>query len=183
MTSNDYSVLNLWRVFERHKLLFVKRKPHDDYWCAGAYIINKQKVFNITSQLFHRSEEGDRFLAKVVTGYDRPCHPQMCCENDKFVARAPCVKASRGYAADNLIFSLHDETYMLTIPVMLNSEVGNMSTLHQRHVTFHQPAFHRMMLYTNQMAASPRADVAPLINAQCRFNSSLVSHSQQSKSS
>lgn len=35
VTSNDYSVLNLWRVFERHKQLFIRRKPHDDYWCAG----------------------------------------------------------------------------------------------------------------------------------------------------
>jgi hypothetical protein len=175
VTSNDHSVLNLWRVFDRHKLLFVKRKSHDDYWCAGAYLINKARLQSIANKILYKHKRYNYFEAKILTGYDNPCHPRACCTGSaqdsisSFNAAAPCVKAARGYAADNLIFTLSEDTYMLTVPIITSSVVGNVSTLHQQHVTFHQPAFHRMMEYTNRMARSSNPVVKSFINSRCRF--------------
>ncbi|RYH05037.1 hypothetical protein EON65_45830 [archaeon] len=155
VTSNDHSVANLWKVFDRHHRLFVKRKIHDDYWCAGAYIINKSKLRNVTSALLHpHPTQPNVYLSQIIAGYDKPvCYPRPCCtSNSTFVPQPPCIKASRGLAADNLIFSLSlDETYMLTIPIMLAASAGNFSTLHQGHVDFHQPAFQRMQRLSHEL--------------------------------
>jgi GR25 family glycosyltransferase involved in LPS biosynthesis len=174
VTSNDYSVLNLWKVFDRHRMLFVKRKPHDDYWCAGAYIIHKERLFQYTHQLLYRKQGNHYLTSQILTGYEKPCHPSICCDaNRTFIKQPPCITASRGYAADNLIFSLSFYTYMLTIPIMLTSNVGNVSTLHQKHVDFHQAAFRRMKMFSDILveewfnttsAASPTTKNAVYIN-------------------
>eukprot|EP01039_Chlorochromonas_danica_P005953 gene5953-6555_t len=161
VTSNDYSVLNLWRVFERRKRLFVRRKDHDDYWCAGGYLIHIERLRQIVDGVLYRAAGGggdhqQQFHAKVMAGYERPCMPKQCCDqNGHFLAsplRQGCILSPRGYTADHVIFTLSKETYMLTVPILLNAPHGNMSTVHSEHVTFHQPAFHRMRQLTDKMA-------------------------------
>eukprot|EP00981_Chlorochromonas_danica_P007887 scaffold1898_cov169-Ochromonas_danica.AAC.1 len=144
VTSNDYSVLNLWRVFERRKRLFVRRKDHDDYWCAGGYLIHIERLRQIVDGVLYRAAGG---------GGDH--QQQFHAKNGHFLAsplRQGCILSPRGYTADHVIFTLSKETYMLTVPILLNAPHGNMSTVHSEHVTFHQPAFHRMRQLTDKMA-------------------------------
>lgn len=53
VTSNDFSVMNLEKVFLHHRQLWVKRKDKDDYWCAGAYIINKPVLKPFIDAIFN----------------------------------------------------------------------------------------------------------------------------------
>ena len=69
VTSNEFSVVNLRKVYEQHKTLWVKRKDKDDYWCAGAYIINKpilkpyiDAIFVDMNELLDKKVRSTRYL-------------------------------------------------------------------------------------------------------------------------
>lgn len=111
VTSNDYSVRNLWRVFLKHQgKLFVARKDKDDYWCAGAYIVNKARlkpivdaIFRRLRSLYHNNATVDQqnqqsalhdsdsrvddsvstdFQASIIAAYAKPCFPKHCCSEE-----------------------------------------------------------------------------------------------------
>lgn len=213
-TSNDHSVANLWRVFLRHKLLWVRRKDRDDYWCAGAYIVRKAAlrpvVERIFSQLRAAIDAADaaprRFRANVVAAYPSPCFPRACCVNGRLqaVSDAPsaaaaavgvavavaaegnasaaeplaplCVRSARGLQADAFVFALAPgATYMLTLPLLTNSPTGNVSTVHQRHVDWHQAAFRRgRRIFALLRAGRVPVALPSLFNAHCRIGAGLV---------
>lgn len=132
-------------------------------------MIHKARLANATSTLLYKDAKYPYYHGRMMTGYDKPCHPAACCRDGRFTLAPGCIRAGRGYAADNVIFTLSEDTYMLTVPIMQSSEVGNVSTLHQKHVSFHQPAFHRMKEYTEQMTKSSNP-LLRFINPRCRFN-------------
>jgi hypothetical protein len=225
----------------------VRRKDHDDYWCAGAYIINKIEMkgyldqilvpvhftFDATEDVFTleqlyttrkfsgalsstgvlniastihglvtnsstgtegsltqagkeetRAKASEWLGAHIISGYDKPaCTPSVCCapagppdsSRSVFQAdRAPCVRAGRGYAADNFIYNIpYGNAYMLTVPVMTGAIYGNRSTLHQEHVSLHVSAFNRI----NSLVQEMKSGVAPhpsFLNINCMFNRSAL---------
>lgn len=193
VTSNDYAVMNLWKVYMRHKqLLWVRRKDHDDYWCAGAYLLRTSVVRPLIDQLLQPVPDmPGMFTASIVAGYSEPCYPKHCCHklnitaasasiaankgrnnvngNNKMILSLPCIKAIRGFQSDTFVFSLFPQrTHMLTVPFISNSLEGNRSTVHQRHVDWHQAAFRRgrKLLY---LMLSHRVPMPPFLNPDCRI--------------
>lgn len=175
ITSNDHALKYLWKLYTKQKVLWIKHKESDDYWCAGAYIINKDAMMNILSSIItpilpldhHKDNSTSYNLStttslldmKIIAGYKSPCTPKHCCRIDnvttkaEFVHKSPCIKAARGYQADHYLFQLApQQTYMLTVPIFLAMDVGNQSTLHQDHVSMHQVAFNRMREYVQIMS-------------------------------
>jgi GR25 family glycosyltransferase involved in LPS biosynthesis len=106
---------------------------------------------NQTNNVFMKYSE-KLFAVNIVAGYQRfGCVPAECCNSttNKFLtnyenASTVCVKSPRGFQADNFIFALAMEnTYILTVPLLVNTKVGNISTLHQEHVSIHHLAFNQ----------------------------------------
>ena len=130
------------------KQLWIKRN-NLDLWCAGAYIINKEKLRKHIEYLV-KEEKDRRLLVKVIAGYDRPCFPRECCNGSIFTNELPCVFAPRGYQADHFIYMIGN-TYMITIPPVMSASLGNRSTFHQDHVSMHQTAFQLIEGYVEQL--------------------------------
>lgn len=237
VTSNDYSVSNLWRVFLRHKLLWVKRKEKDDYWCAGAYLIRKNALAPIVQHLFSLLEvppitsdlsqpPDTLYRASVVAAYSSPCFPKYCCQSSKLVAisdstnstisshalssirttvstkskfftkekqakissldTAPaCIRSPRGYQSDAFLFSMASlgSVYMLTVPIFSNSETGNVSTVHQRHVAWHQASFRRgRKILTLMLSGKVGVKLPMFFNPQCRIGMGLINYQNNTDS-
>ena len=68
--------------------------------------------------------------------------------NDKtpsFIPLPPCVNAPRGYQSDHFIFRIAaGRTYISTVQLFTSAAAGNISTLHQGHVSLHHGAFNRI---------------------------------------
>lgn len=195
VTSNERDVQLLYSKYKKSSgaHLWHKRLDKNDFWCAGAYIVHKERMRPVIDRIVRLLSPGvapkqgaglenDAKLAMtVMAGYSRPCFPKLCCnevaapgtvaqdhehgfENiGKFTvggggvsggggvgSSAPgthkaCIFAARGYQADHYIFSLARRfTYMLTVPIVGGAGVGNVSTLHQDHVSMHVGAFARI---------------------------------------
>jgi hypothetical protein len=137
----------------RHKLLWVKRKDRDDYWCAGAYIIDKAIWKHYMEHIFVPISD-NWFVVHLIAGYEKPeCTPALCCDNGQYKTDNPiCIRAARGYASDNYLFNIpYGNSYMLTVPIVTGASYGNASTLHQDHVSFHVSAFHRINALVHEM--------------------------------
>ena len=185
----------------RHKLLWVRRKDKDDYWCAGAYIINKavwkpyiDRIFtpihttttstptttttsSTTTPLHATTTTATQWYGvHLIAGYEKPhCTPALCCEQSIFQHTNPiCVKSARGYAADNYLFNIpYNQAYMLTVPIVTGGIYGNHSTLHQDHVSYHISAFHRINQYIDTMIRGT-SPLPAFMNKHCRFNSTSI---------
>jgi hypothetical protein len=119
------------------------------------------------------------FIANIVAGYQRPnCVPRECCNtttNKLFSnyqnASTFCIRSPRGFQADNYIFALAEEnTYLLTIPLLVNTKVGNRSTLHQDHVEIHQLAFNRTKELIKEMFIGGKYPIPSFVNVNCMLN-------------
>ena len=86
------------------------------------------------------------FLFSNLTGYDKPCMPSRCCSSKGiFSSASPCISAPRGYQSDHFLFRIAmGRTYMITVPLITSAAAGNISTLHQEHVSLHHGAFSRI---------------------------------------
>ncbi len=194
VTSNYYIIQHLLKYYTNKRQLFLKRKENDDYWCAGAYIIHKKRF----SQLFTSShtimnKRYDKlYTANIIAGYYRhTCVPDFCCNktisnsttpssssSSSFMTNydgpTPCIKSSRGYQADNYIFALAlEHTYILTIPLFVNTKVGNISTLHQEHVSVHFLAFNQTKQIIKDLfvdSSSSSSDILRFVNRHCVLN-------------
>jgi GR25 family glycosyltransferase involved in LPS biosynthesis len=180
VTSNSYVVDHLFKFYKKSGVSFVKRKENDDFWCAGAYIIHKRRFSKIFhSQIFSRISDKS-FLASVTAGYARPsCVPARCCARNASsvefihnqISQTDCVKAPRGYQADHFLFAMAvGFTYILTVPLLLNSRLGNISTLHQEHVSLHQLSFDKTKVIIQDMLLRSRYPVPNYVNAACTVN-------------
>lgn len=164
-------LIQLIVLLYRHKLLWVRRKDRDDYWCAGAYIINKAIMKRLIDRIIAPVSPG-WLGVHLIAGYEKPaCTPQFCCKGGEFVHEDPiCVKASRGYASDNFIYNIpYGNAYMLTVPIVTGGALGNSSSLHQDHVNYHVGAFHRINSLVLEMSTGA-APMPSFMNKYCAFN-------------
>lgn len=170
--SSCYNIFCVCLLY-RHKLLWVRRKDRDDYWCAGAYIINKAIWKRYIDEIMVPLSE-QWYGIHLIAGYEKPeCTPALCCENgvfrtDNFI----CIRAARGYASDNYLYNIpYGNSHMLTVPIVTGGAYGNTSTLHQDHVSYHVGAFHRINTLVQEMVtgASP---MPSFMNKLCMFNRS-----------
>ncbi len=172
VTSNDGNLQYLWKKYwkstsTKNKFLWEERSDVTDFWCAGAYLINKEVLRPIIEQIVRRVTTSGWIAMRVIAGYD--CKPAYCCEThnpdtgEKNVLRnafdfvnktaytsrsnllnPACVRAPRGFQADHYVFELaRPHAYTFSIPLFRDSTlgVGNMSTVHQEQVQWHAPAF------------------------------------------
>ena len=90
----------------------VKRKDKDDYWCAGAYIINKPVLKPFIDAIFvdlaalssssshpppPQQQLSRPAAVKIIAGYQSPCWPKYCCNGSALAtgAGSACVHAAR----------------------------------------------------------------------------------------
>lgn len=172
ITSNVYSINNLWKVYRRHKLLWVKRTEKDDYWCAGAYIINKQALKPTIDSIFEKGDHSGFWKIHIIAGYERPCEPTYCCKNHRLLTDSHCVNSAKGYQSDSFVYSLaYDKTYMLTVPMVTGAKYGNDSTLHQDHVVnFHVNAFHRINELVAELSSGDRQRIPSFLKSYCSYS-------------
>lgn len=160
----------------RHKLQWVRRKDRDDYWCAGAYIINKA-IFKPYIDSIMPPMDNNWFGVHLIAGYEKPeCTPSICCEKGVFKTDHVCIRSARGYASDNYLFNIpYGNAYMLTVPIVTGGVFGNQSTLHQDHVSFHVSAFHRINSLVEEMRTGV-SHMPSFMNKYCMFNRSEIHH-------
>ena len=222
VTSNERDVTNLYSKYKKSggKRVWHRRLDKNDFWCAGAYLVHKERMRPVIDRIVRTlgaestttAADGSPKLAMtVLAGYSRPCFPKLCCSATsvqmhprehghlggggydnlgKFViggsslvdtaaAAAPapgaeagagavtvmgpqlstathqaCIFAARGYQADHYIFSLARRlTFILSVPLVAGAGVGNVSTLHQEHVSMHVGAFARIDAIQRELQA------------------------------
>eukprot|EP01041_Mallomonas_annulata_P011352 gene11352-23759_t len=150
-TSNDRLVENIWNKYtENTNTLWIHRRNHNDiydYWCAGAYIINKKTIKPILDQIMGILPD-NRITMKIIAAFQfhksKQCVPEACCHtNGTFRTDSACILSPKGYSADHYIYSFGD-AYILTTPLITSGKLGNKSTLHQEHVDMHSKAFARI---------------------------------------
>jgi hypothetical protein len=167
MTSNDGNLQYLWRKYTGSggKTLWEPRSDVTDFWCAGAYLINKAVMFPVIERLARKVTPNGWVAMSVIAGYN--CWPPVCCEThnpetgERHVLRSSfdfnnassytvksnllhmgCVRAPRGYQADHFIFELaRPHAYTFTLPLFRGAATGDNSTVHQEQVQWHAPAF------------------------------------------
>ena len=100
-------------------------------------------------------------------GIEGPCSPPACCDSSKkFIEKPPCVWASFGYQADSFLYSM-TQTYMSTVPLIVNGRGVNSSTFHQEHVEmFHKASFRRLRRTVNEMLTG-KVPPPPYAKAAC----------------
>lgn len=198
VTSNSYDITQLWKQYKLsgYKDIWTLRTYHD-FWCAGAYLIDKLVLKPIINGIITSLKIVDHFSfiskpkrmneswygVNVIAGYDKPCTPSWCCQRrDLLKTESPCVRAPRGYQADHFLFSLTEgASYMINIPIITGARSGNRSTLHQDHVNIHIEAFRRINTFIDEIILGDsdltrnrsELNIVPsfIVNAQCRFDS------------
>jgi len=223
VTSNERDVAILYSKYKKSggKHVWHRRLDKNDFWCAGAYLVHKERLRPVIDRIVRTlggptataasapasgaGADGSppKLAMTVLAGYSRPCFPKLCCSTTsvqmhpqehghlggggydnlgKFViggsslvdtAAAPgsgsgagagkqlstathqaCIFAARGYQADHYIFSLARRlTYILSVPLVAGAGVGNVSTLHQEHVSMHVGAFARIDAIQRELQA------------------------------
>jgi GR25 family glycosyltransferase involved in LPS biosynthesis len=144
VSSHSESVEENWNHYREKRLRWRRRGHTDNNWCAGAYIVHKERLRPIISKLIRKVND-QLYMARVIA-VGRNCSQLSCCNPEvSIVPKLPCVLAPRGYEADNFIFNMHyGHSYVSCVPLFLSSAVGNRSTIHQEHVEVHTTAFERM---------------------------------------
>jgi GR25 family glycosyltransferase involved in LPS biosynthesis len=183
VTSNFYIIDSLWKAYIQDKKVILPRRERDDYWCAGAYLIHKKRFLKLFStKIFYKKSE-KIYISNLIAGYAKPnCVPAECCSynNDtgktEFLSNyerndTACIRSARGYQADNYIFALAEQnTYILTVPVVVNTRAGNTSTLHQDHVSVHHLAFNRTKQIIKDMLIEKKYPIPSFMNPHCVLN-------------
>jgi hypothetical protein len=152
VTSNDRDVKTLFADYLKNTSNIWQRRSFDrDFWCAGAYIVNKAKLRPKVDSIISNLSNGWTGMS-IIAGYQsNPCFPFHCCKGRNrgtFSYEAPCFNAPRGFQSDHFLFHLtQDSTYMIKVPVITNAPSSFNSTVHQDHVSLHQPAFNRINTY------------------------------------
>lgn len=197
ITSNYDSVNSLYKIYNSRKKTLIRRYTHDDYWCAGAYLVNKEVmkpyidkiVIDLSNFLPPSHRNSQLFGYNLLAGHQKQkCFPKYCCSDNIYMksvvdrsgnssegereASSICIDSPRGYQADNFIFSIVPESsYILTIPVITGAVIGNKSTLHQHHVNYHVKAFHRINEIIEEIKTNIPSDghsSIPFINPKCK---------------
>lgn len=168
ITTNGYDIQHMWKqfTFDASKLqsfslkdmrekLWIRRSYHD-LWCAGAYIIKKSILRPIIDELIKdyidMTTGWKGQVVSVIAAYDKPCTPSYCCNGNILQVKSPCIRSARGYQSDAYIFSLVEGySYMLKIPIFTGGRSGNISTLHQSHVSLHVESFAKINEITNEI--------------------------------
>lgn len=155
--SNEESMENNWNTYVRSGKLWNARYPKmaASYWSTCAYIINRDILRPIISNLVKYHESNGWWDVKVLAATSNPCGPPFseCCLNGKIFQPqyGVCIESPRGFQADSFLYAM-TQTYVLGVPLITSSLGGNQSTFHQSHVEiFHQKAFLRQRRYINQM--------------------------------
>lgn len=145
LISNENVIDLLWKKYKSNNGQIwtgrrIRGPTHLDFWCAGAYIINRAAIKSYIDSIIHLHPNGTMDL-RIIAGYHRPCFPLACCDSSKGIPHhPPCIFSPRGFSADDFIYAL-GPTHALNIPLIAGAGVGNFSTIHQHHIKRHISGF------------------------------------------
>jgi hypothetical protein len=166
VTSNEVSIEYAWSRYLADRTKWLKRGEFDASWCAGAYIIHKERMRPVISQIIQKVSE-KLYVAKVQA-VDKRCPQDQCCTEPRTLPKAPCVVAPYGYESDNFIYNLlFDRSYVSCIPMFLTSDVADVSSMHQEHVVTHQSAFAMIKNLVQYMLITDRKLLPSYFNPTC----------------
>ena len=136
---------NTWTVKE---YLWEQRSDITDFWCAGAYIVNKEVFKPIIDRIVRKVTSNGWVSMSIIAAY--PCKPAVCCaevdpdfpqnedspnkktvfyhgwhyDNEsipfgKLRTNPACMFAPKGYQADHFIFEIaRPHAYTLSVPLI-----------------------------------------------------------------
>lgn len=150
VTSNDQNLKYLWGKYTDSKgeFLWEQRSDITDFWCAGAYIVNKEVFKPIINRIVRKVTSNGWVGFSVIAGYH--CKPAYCCarvdednpadiestnkkevffrgwdyDNQsipfaKFRTNPACQFAPKGYQADHFIYEIaRPHAYTLSVPLI-----------------------------------------------------------------
>ena len=150
VTSNDQNLKYLWNkyVTSDGEFLWEQRSDITDFWCAGAYIVNKEVFKPIINRIVRKITSNGWLGMSIIAGYH--CKPTFCCaevdpDNPEDEASAnkkqvffhgwdynnvsipfyrlktnpACMFAPKGYQADHFIFEIaRPHAYTLSVPLI-----------------------------------------------------------------
>ena len=173
VTSNDYDVRYLWDRYRKNKeTLWTRREDKHDYWCAGAYLVNKTMLRPLLDGIVQDLDNGWRGL-NIIAGFGgmtprgvrETCTPSHCCPRvgKEWLPEypTPCVKAPRGYQSDHYLFSIAlGNSYMIGLPLITtgNQYSFTYTTLscsipHTLHYLHHTTLSYPTLLYTTHTSS------------------------------
>jgi GR25 family glycosyltransferase involved in LPS biosynthesis len=169
VSSHAESVQSNWEQYLYKGISWIKRTEFDNNWCAGAYLINKEKLQPIVTKLLKKVTD-KLYLARIVAVNAKHCAHLSCCSNSpKTLPTLPCIFAPRGYEADNFIFNLFwGHSYVSCVPLFTTSSVGTQSTLHQEHVSeYHDSAFGKIDGIVDHLLFKEKRLIPNYVNPTC----------------
>lgn len=150
VTSNDQNLKYLWGKYteSKGKFLWEQRSDITDFWCAGAYVVNKEVFKPIINRILRKVTSNGWLGASVIAGYH--CKPSYCCamadpDNPantdslskkevffrgwdydnlsipfgRYRTNPACQFAPKGYQADHFIYEIaRPHAYTLSVPLI-----------------------------------------------------------------
>eukprot|EP01040_Poterioochromonas_malhamensis_P013198 gene13198-14486_t len=143
--SDQKTMYTVFKHFLQHQRQWLLRSEHPRAWCAGAYIINKEKLKPIIASLL-QPQGNDLFLANIMALDPPKRNSSLSCWNhNRETPDLPCILSPHGYEADLFIYSFFpNQTYLLTTPIVTATQFALNSTIHQNHVNTDMKAFIEM---------------------------------------
>ena len=82
ITSNDQNLKYLWKKYtsSNGQDLWEQRSDVTDFWCAGAYLINKAVMRPVVNRIVHRATSNGWYAMSLIAAYD--CKPSYCCDRE-----------------------------------------------------------------------------------------------------
>jgi GR25 family glycosyltransferase involved in LPS biosynthesis len=150
VTSNDQNLKYLWKKYvdSGGKYLWEQRSDITDFWCAGAYIINKEVFKPIIDRIVRKITSNGWTAMSIIAAY--PCKPDFCCAEvdpdfpwneasankrqvfyhgwhydnrsipfGRLRTNPACMFAPKGYQADHFVFEIaRPHAYTLSVPLI-----------------------------------------------------------------
>ena len=150
VTSNDQNLKYLWKKYvdSGGEYLWEQRSDITDFWCAGAYIVNKEVFKPIINRIVRKITSNGWVAMSIIAAY--PCKPAVCCaevdpdhpENEdspnkqqvfyhgwhynneslpfgRLRTNPACMFAPKGYQADHFVFEIaRPHAYTLSVPLI-----------------------------------------------------------------
>jgi hypothetical protein len=166
VTSNEVAVEVAWDRYMKQGIQWNKRGEYDSSWCAAAFLIHKERLKSVIEKII--TKVTDHLFTVRLEAVDKKCPNRHCCSEKGMLPQPPCILAPYGYESDSFLYNLvFGKSYLSSIPLFLTSDVADISTLHQEHVTTHHSAFTLIKNILSYMLFTEPRLIPPYVNFQC----------------
>jgi hypothetical protein len=166
VTSNEVAIEVAWDRYMKQGIQWNPRGEYDSTWATCAFLIHKERLKSAIEKIIMKVND-HLFIARFEA-VDKKCPQRHCCSQKGQLPQSPCIVAPYGYEADGFLYNMvYGKTYLSSIPLFLTSEVAEISTLHQEHLTTHSSAFTLIKNLLSYMLFTEPKLIPSYANFQC----------------